>query len=213
MRQLAEFKRYRAHLCAGLAHSDSDDEMLRRVAQWVVPSMDCGDGGWWIVDDTGFPKQGIHSVGVARQCCGKPGKQDNCQVAVSVSRWLARAVACPWLGACTCARIGAKTRRVATRPAFPRTSGLGPRRRSPWRRSSICSGRVLPGAGLGAAPHERPVSMKDLAKTLPVEQWQNLEWSEGSARSATSRRPSRACGCALPQPCSGICQGVRADYA
>jgi SRSO17 transposase len=63
----------------------SDDEMLRRVAQWVVPHMDLSGGGYWIIDDTGFPKQGTHSVGVARQYCGMLGKQDNCQVAVSVS--------------------------------------------------------------------------------------------------------------------------------
>ena len=63
----------------------SDDEMLRRVAQWVVPHMDLSRGGFWIVDDTGFPKQGIHSVGVARQYWGMLGTQDNCQVAVSVS--------------------------------------------------------------------------------------------------------------------------------
>jgi len=63
----------------------SDDQMLLRVAQWVVPAMDFSDGGWWIIDDTGFSKQGVHSVGVARQYCGMLGKQDNCQVAVSVT--------------------------------------------------------------------------------------------------------------------------------
>ena len=63
----------------------SDQELLRRVAQWVVPVMDFSAGGWWIIDDTGFPKKGAHSVGVTRQYCGVLGKQDNCQVAVSVT--------------------------------------------------------------------------------------------------------------------------------
>src|SRR5574341_927934 len=63
----------------------SDEQMLRRVAQWVVARMDRSAGAYWIVDDTGFPKKGKHSVGVARQYCGQLGKQDNCQVAVRIS--------------------------------------------------------------------------------------------------------------------------------
>lgn len=64
----------------------NDETVLDAALDFVLPAM-LGRGPVvaWVVDDTGFPKKGQHSVGVARQYCGQIGKQDNCRVAVSLS--------------------------------------------------------------------------------------------------------------------------------
>ena len=222
----------------------SDEEMLRRVAQWVVPSMDFSEGGWWIVDDTGFPKQGIHSVGVARQYCGMLGKQDNCQVAVSVSlacqggslpvAWrlylpkdwsedearrdkagVPKDIGFATKTAIALAQIEHLLGQGAPRHCVLADAGYGTETAFRERLSELglsyvvgVTGQVnvwppghapLPpapysGRGnvpsrqrLGQAPHERPVSMKDLAKTLPAQHWQSVEWREGSNFTLRSR--------------------------
>ena len=72
------------HLVAKAPWSDQD--LLDYVRQLVLPAMQKqGPVVAWIVDDTGFPKKGQHSVGVTRQYCGQVGKQENCRIAVSLS--------------------------------------------------------------------------------------------------------------------------------
>jgi SRSO17 transposase len=66
-----------------ITHAAWDADRIWRRLLEMVPER----GGVLIIDGTSFPKQGLHSVGVARQYCGALGKIANCQVAVTAALW------------------------------------------------------------------------------------------------------------------------------
>jgi SRSO17 transposase len=222
----------------------SDEAVLAKVGELVLPALERhGAVEAWIIDDTGFPKKGRHSVGVARQYCGQLGKQDNCQVAVSLS--LANAGASlpvayrlylPEAWASDASRrkkagvpeeIGFQTKieialdqiHAAHAAGLPRgpvlmDAGYGPHSdlrtavsalglpyvagvlsnttvwppgTGPLPPKASTPGRGRPTRRLRRDAEHRPVSIKELALSLPAGAWRTITWREGTNRALRSR--------------------------
>jgi SRSO17 transposase len=231
-----------------VAKAEWDDAaVLGAVRERVLPAIERhGPVRYWIVDDTSFPKQGRHSVGVARQYCGQLGKQDNCQVAVSLSvandraslpvayrlylpdAWAedperrAKAGVPEEVGFETKTAIALGQIRRALEDGVPRGIVLGdagygdetdfrvgvddldlpyvlgirgatsvwppgqaPLPPAPW------SGQGRPPTRLRRSPEHQPVSVRQLAQSLPRRAWRTVTWREGSRTELTSRFAAR----------------------
>jgi SRSO17 transposase len=221
----------------------SDEAMLDRALDTVLPAMlRQGPAVAWVVDDTGFPKKGQHSVGVTRQYCGQLGKQENCRVAVSLSVTtetssmpVAFQLYLPevWAEDKSRRRIAGVPEEVSfrTKPQIALTQIRRARERG------IPEGVVLADAGYGTdtkfrseltemeflyvvgimgsvsvwKPHQmpkpakkwegkgrptkllrrdpehQPVSVKEMALSLPPEAWKSVPWRQGVKKKLRSR--------------------------
>lgn len=220
----------------------SDRAVLKRVFEYIEPHLGVERGAFWIVDDTGHPKHGTHSVGVARQYCGQLGKEDNCQVAVSLSLASARGsvpvdyqlyLPKPWTTDRKRRRAAGvpDTVRFATKPQIAlaqiraaKARGVAPGivladaaygNETAWREAlstlgllyavgvhctttvwtahlkplapQLDCGRGRPTQRLRRAPHHQPLSVKQLAQSLPAQAWQTVTWREGTNAPLRSR--------------------------
>src|SRR5918997_6675787 len=227
-----------------VAKAEWDDAaLLRAVRDLVLPAIERhGPVRYWIVDDTGFPKKGKHSVGVARQYCGELGKQENCQVSVSLSvandqaslpiayrlylpeAWAAdserrakagvpedigfetkTAIALGQIQAAlaegvpegvvlgdagygdeTHFRVGVHDLGLHYVLGIRPGTGVWPPGQAPLPPKPR-SGRGRPPTRLPRSPEHRPVSVTDLALSLPRRAWRTVTWREGSRAALTSR--------------------------
>lgn len=221
----------------------SDEAVLDRALDFVLPAMlTRGPVVAWVVDDTGFPKKGTHSVGVIRQYCGQVGKQENCRVAVSLSvttetssmpvgfglylpeLWAndserrakagvpdeirfrtkpeialgqirrARQRGIPEGVVLADAGYGTDTgfRTELTKLELRYVAGVqstvtvwkpsaGPKAARPYR------GKGRPPSLLGRDEKHQPVSVKELALSLPATAWDNVTWRQGVKQRLRSR--------------------------
>lgn len=220
----------------------SDTAVLERVRDWVMARLGQKSRFYWIVDDTGFPKKGEHSVGVARQYCGQLGKQDNCQVAVSLSLATEQG-SVPIQFQLYLPEKWAKDRRRRKKAGVPkevkfltkpeialeqiraaRAGGVGVGivladaaygNDTSWREElsemelEYCVGvqsvTTVWSKGTGPLPPKppktigrpptrwrrgagaKPVSVKELAESLPARRWRTVEWREGTNTKLSSR--------------------------
>jgi SRSO17 transposase len=222
----------------------SDEAVLNRCLDFVIRGMLRHDPVVaWVVDDTGFPKKGRESVGVARQYCGQVGKQENCRVAVSLSVTTEKA-SMPVAFRLYLPESWIKDRKRRKKTGVPDSIqfqtkpdiALDQIRRACER--GIPQGVVLADAGYGTettfrteltklamayvvgiqstttvwkpgeepkpAParkgnigrprkllqrdtKSRPVSVKELARSLPAEAWKKVTWRQGVKRKLQSR--------------------------
>src|SRR5438034_1097087 len=150
--------------------------VLRVAREWVLaPMVRHGPVAAWIVDDTGFPKKGQHSVGVARQYCGVLGKQDNCQVVVSVS--VANdAVSLPVRG-----RPPTRVRRTATHTPqrLPQLAAALPA--TAWRTVTWREGTRGAMRSRFARLRVRPAHRDEQRATPRPEEWLLIEWPRGNS--------------------------------
>jgi len=220
----------------------SDVAVLGRVREWVIAQLGRNSQFYWIVDDTGFPKKGTYSVGVARQYCGQLGKQDNCQVAVSLSLASERgSVPIDWR--LYLPKEWAKDRRRRKKAGVPKEvrfltkpdialeqiraakaagvpigivlADTGYGNETVWRETldelelEYCVGvqsvTTVWAAGTGLVPPKAknkigrpatrwqrvpgttPLSVKEVAETLPPKRWRTVRWREGTNEPLSSR--------------------------
>ena len=222
----------------------SDERVLEKVSDLILPAIQRrGAIEAWIIDDTGFPKKGTHSVGVARQYCGQLGKQENCQVAVSLS--LANATASlpvayrlylpqAWANDAdrrakthvpedvefkTKPEIALDQIRAALAAGLPRgvvlmdagygvnselraaiselglqyvagvlsTTSVWPPGVEPLPPKPYRPGLGRPTKRLRREGEHQPVSVKDLALSLPKKAWRTITWREGTNAKLSSR--------------------------